>query len=131
VLRLLRLSWPQGLRDAYRDRTDGLQLAKPACQSPLTGGFSFDALYPRYRGGRPRTFTLPERQQIKRIALSVLSDLGQPFATWSLVAAPIGCLVARSSNTAEHEHDQHGLVEPAGAPLDTRLLDPREKVTLS
>ena len=30
----------------------------------------FDALYPRYRGGRPRTFTLPERQQIKRIALS-------------------------------------------------------------
>ena len=44
----------------------------------------FEALYPRYRGGRPRTFTLPERQQIKRIALSVPSDLGQPFATWSL-----------------------------------------------
>jgi hypothetical protein len=33
----------------------------------------FDALYPRYRGGRPRTFTLPQRQQIKRIALSVPS----------------------------------------------------------
>jgi transposase len=44
----------------------------------------FNALYPRYRGGRPRTFTLPERQQIKRIALSVPSDLEQPFATWSL-----------------------------------------------
>ena len=44
----------------------------------------FDALYPRYRGGRPRTFTLPERQQIKKIALSVPTDLGQPFATWSL-----------------------------------------------
>ena len=44
----------------------------------------FDSLYPRYRGGRPRTFTLPERQQIKRIALSVPTDLGQPFATWSL-----------------------------------------------
>src|SRR5204862_4261880 len=44
----------------------------------------FDALYPRYRGGRPRTFTLPERQQIKRIALSVPTDLEQPFATWSL-----------------------------------------------
>ena len=44
----------------------------------------FDALYPRYRGGRPRTFTLPERQAVKRIALSVPSDLGQPFATWSL-----------------------------------------------
>jgi transposase len=44
----------------------------------------FDALYPRYRGGRPRTFTLPQRQQIKRIALAIPSDLGQPFATWSL-----------------------------------------------
>jgi len=44
----------------------------------------FDALYPRYRGGRPRTFTLPERQAVKRIALSVPTDLGQPFATWSL-----------------------------------------------
>ena len=28
----------------------------------------FDALYPRYRGGRPLTFTLPQRQQIKRLA---------------------------------------------------------------
>ena len=44
----------------------------------------FEALYPRYRGGRPRTFTLPERQEIKRIALSDPTDLGQPFATWSL-----------------------------------------------
>ena len=44
----------------------------------------FDALYPRYRGGRPRQFTLPERRQIKRIALAVPTDLGAPFATWSL-----------------------------------------------
>jgi transposase len=44
----------------------------------------FDSLYPRYRGGRPRSFTLPERQAIKKIALSVPADLGQPFATWSL-----------------------------------------------
>jgi transposase len=44
----------------------------------------FEALYPRYRGGRPRTFTLPQRQAIKRIALAVPTDLGQPFATWSL-----------------------------------------------
>jgi transposase len=44
----------------------------------------FDSLYPRYRGGRPRTFTLPERQQIKKIALAIPSDLGQPFSTWSL-----------------------------------------------
>ncbi len=44
----------------------------------------FDALYPRYRGGRPQTFTLPKRQEIKRIALSDPVDLDQPFATWSL-----------------------------------------------
>jgi len=30
----------------------------------------FEALYPRYRGGRPPTFTLPEWQAIKRVALS-------------------------------------------------------------
>lgn len=44
----------------------------------------FDALYPRYKGGRPQTFTLPKRQEIRRIALSDPDDLGQPFATWSL-----------------------------------------------
>jgi transposase len=44
----------------------------------------FDALYPRYAGGRPATFTLPQRRQIKKIALSVPTDLGRPFATWSL-----------------------------------------------
>jgi hypothetical protein len=30
----------------------------------------FDSLYPKYRGGRPRTFTLPERREIKKIAKS-------------------------------------------------------------
>src|SRR5436309_2619729 len=44
----------------------------------------FEALYPRYRGGRPRTFSLPQRQANKRIALAIPTDLGQPFATWSL-----------------------------------------------
>src|SRR5215210_4542545 len=44
----------------------------------------FDALYPRYRGGRPPTFTLPQRQQIKRLALSRPADHGLPFSTWSL-----------------------------------------------
>jgi hypothetical protein len=27
----------------------------------------FDSLYPRYRGGRPPTFTLEQRQQIKKL----------------------------------------------------------------
>lgn len=44
----------------------------------------FDALYPRYRGGRPPRFTLPERHEIKRIALSRPTDHDLPFSTWSL-----------------------------------------------
>ncbi|MGW3167456.1 transposase [Streptomyces sp. NPDC001142] len=28
----------------------------------------FEALYPKYKGGRPRTFTLPERREIKKTA---------------------------------------------------------------
>jgi transposase len=44
----------------------------------------FESLYPRYAGGRPPTFTLPQRQQIKRIALSRPADHDLPFSTWSL-----------------------------------------------
>ena len=44
----------------------------------------FDSLYPRYSGGRPPTFTLPQRQQIKKIALSRPQDHRLPFSTWSL-----------------------------------------------
>lgn len=44
----------------------------------------FDALYPRYRGGRPPTFTLPQRQQIEKIALSRPTDHDLPFSTRSL-----------------------------------------------
>src|SRR3954464_6713768 len=44
----------------------------------------FEALYARYRGGRPPTFTLPQRQQIRRIALSRPADHDLPFSTWSL-----------------------------------------------
>src|SRR3954453_18540348 len=44
----------------------------------------FDALYPRYRGGRPPSFTLPQRQQIKKLALSRPIDHELPFSTWSL-----------------------------------------------
>jgi transposase len=44
----------------------------------------FDALYPRYRGGRPPTFTLPQRQQIKKVARSRPQDHDLPFSTWSL-----------------------------------------------
>jgi transposase len=44
----------------------------------------FDSLYPKYSGGRPRTFTLPERREIKKIAKSKPVEHGLPFSTWSL-----------------------------------------------
>jgi transposase len=44
----------------------------------------FDSLYPRYPGGRPPTFTLAQRQRIKKLALSRPQDHDLPFSTWSL-----------------------------------------------
>ncbi|MEV6250622.1 IS630 family transposase [Streptomyces sp. NPDC051742] len=45
---------------------------------------SFESLYPKYKGGRPRTFTLPERREIKKTAKSRPAEHGLPFSTWSL-----------------------------------------------
>ncbi len=44
----------------------------------------FDSLYAKYKGGRPRTFTLPERREIKKIAKSKPAEHALPFSTWSL-----------------------------------------------
>lgn len=44
----------------------------------------FDSLYPKYKGGRPKTFTLPERREIKKIAKSRPAEHDLPFSTWSL-----------------------------------------------
>jgi transposase len=44
----------------------------------------FDSLVPKYSGGRPAKFTLPERREIKKIALARPTDHGLPFSTWSL-----------------------------------------------
>jgi transposase len=44
----------------------------------------FDSLAPKYSGGRPPTFTLVARREIKRIALSRPVDHALPFSTWSL-----------------------------------------------
>ncbi|MGO8870752.1 MAG: IS630 family transposase [Acidimicrobiales bacterium] len=44
----------------------------------------FDSLVPKYAGGRPPTFTLPERREIKKIALSRPQDHNLPFSAWSL-----------------------------------------------
>ncbi len=44
----------------------------------------FDSLAPKYAGGRPPTFTLPERREVKQVALSRPTDHDLPFSTWSL-----------------------------------------------
>jgi len=44
----------------------------------------FGSLDPKYAGGRPPKFTLPQRHQIKKIALSRPQDHHLPFSTWSL-----------------------------------------------
>jgi transposase len=44
----------------------------------------FNSLYPKYSGGRPRKFTLPERLEIKKIGKSRPTEHGLRFSTWSL-----------------------------------------------
>src|SRR3954465_9850122 len=44
----------------------------------------FDSLYPKYKGGRPKTFTLPERREIKKIAKSKPAAHDLPFSTCRL-----------------------------------------------
>jgi transposase len=44
----------------------------------------FDSLAAKYSGGRPPKFTLPERREIKKIALSRPVDHDLPFSIWSL-----------------------------------------------
>lgn len=43
-----------------------------------------DALSPKYKGGWPKTFTLPERREIKKITESRPAEHRLPFSTWSL-----------------------------------------------
>lgn len=71
---------------------DVAQIAKVAFTSPdrvreVLHNFNddgFDSLYPKYSGGRPPTFTLPQRREIKKLALSRPQDHDLPFSTWSL-----------------------------------------------
>ncbi|UQT53692.1 hypothetical protein M4V62_00570 [Streptomyces durmitorensis] len=42
------------------------------------------SLYPKYKGVRPKTFTLPKRRGIKKIAKSKPTEHDLPFSTWSL-----------------------------------------------
>ncbi len=47
----------------------------------------FDSLVPKYAGGRPPKFTLPQRREIKKVVLSRPMDHDLPFSTWSLIEA--------------------------------------------
>ena len=44
----------------------------------------FSSLYPKYRGGHPPKFTLPQRREIKKLAKSRPVEHDLPFSTWSL-----------------------------------------------
>jgi transposase len=44
----------------------------------------FGSLYPKYKGGHPPKFTLPQRREIKKIAKARPDDYDLPFSTWSL-----------------------------------------------
>jgi transposase len=44
----------------------------------------FQALYPKYKGGRPGIFTPSTRREIKKIAKSKPAEHGLPFSAWSL-----------------------------------------------
>jgi transposase len=44
----------------------------------------FKSLHPKYKGGRPRTFTLPERREIEKIAESKPTGHVLSFSAWSL-----------------------------------------------
>jgi transposase len=71
---------------------DVVQIAKVAFTSPdrvreVLHNFNddgFDSLAPKYSGGRPSKFTLPERREIKKLARSRPVDHDLPFSTWSL-----------------------------------------------
>ncbi|WSU43570.1 hypothetical protein OG510_21305 [Streptomyces sp. NBC_01089] len=53
--------------------------------------------------GRPKTFTLPERREIKKIAKSKPAEQGLPFSTWNL-AKPADFLVAEGvADDISHE----------------------------
>lgn len=53
----------------------------------MAGDFNadgFDALYPRSRGGCPLKFTLGQRREIKRVAMSKPAGRDLPFSARSL-----------------------------------------------
>ena len=44
----------------------------------------FGSLYPKYRGGRPPKFTLPQRREVKKSPSPGPAGHDLPFSTWSM-----------------------------------------------
>ncbi|MFK0127044.1 IS630 family transposase [Streptomyces nigra] len=63
----------------------------------------FDSLYPKYKGGRPRTFTLPERREIKKISKSKPAEHGLPISTWSLAKLAVFLVAEGVVDDISHE----------------------------
>ena len=75
----------------------------------------FGSLYPRYRGGRPRAFSLPERREIRKIAKSRPFEHGLPSSTWSL--AELADFVVAEGVVV---HDPDYAAEKTGSRTSTR-----------
>ncbi|CAN3985822.1 hypothetical protein KPATCC21470_8554 [Kitasatospora purpeofusca] len=91
-----------------------------------SGGF--DSLYPKDKGRRPRTFTLPERREITKTAGARPAEHVLPFSTCS-PAKPTDLLVAEGVVDARAvpaaAAPDGTAAAAAGAPAGTRSLAPR------
>ncbi len=87
----------------------------------------FDSLCPKYRGGRPKTFTLPERREIKKIAKSKPAEHGLPFWTWSLAKLALSCRQAADGPVSldARRACRHSFVCRHSRPLRRSMRNPR------
>jgi transposase len=81
----------------------------------------FASLYPKYRGGRPPKFSLPQRREIKKIGTARPADYDLPFSAWSL-AKLADFLVAEGGR----RHQPRGPAHPA--PRGRRHLSTAENL---
>ena len=63
----------------------------------------FGSLYPRYKGGHPPKFTLPQRREIKKIAKAKPAEYDLPFSTWSLAKLADFLLAEEVVDDISHE----------------------------
>jgi hypothetical protein len=78
-----------------------------------------DSLYPKYRGGRPPKFTLPQRREVQEIFKSRPAEHDLPFSTSSLskLAEFLVSAVGRGQR-------EEGRARPCPAAPDARDLHP-------